>query len=100
MDIEQQNELAKEAMRHRETILAIQDILGTKSGRAFIKYLLESFDVGELPVVGLSGDFLMDRLGFLRAGNSVFKIIAEANPDTAGQIIAQIERERYAKLCT
>lgn len=98
MDVNEQNRQNKEALKHREAILAIQDILGTKSGKAFVKYLLESFDVGELPVVGLSGDFLMDRLGFLRAGNSVFKIIAEANPDIAGQLIAQIEKERYAQL--
>lgn len=94
-DLEQIN---KDALKHREVIIALQGILGSKDGRLFIKYLLESFDVGILPEFGLIGEQLMDRLGFLRAGNSVFKIAAEANPDITGQLIAQIEKERYADL--
>lgn len=86
----------REQLEHREVLQSIQSILITKPGRDFIKYLFKSFEVGELPAVGIEGSFLMDRLGFLRAGNSVFKIVAEANAEQAGQIIAQIEKEKHA----
>ena len=92
------HEEAMEIAEHQQMISAIQTVVQTKAGKDFVKYLLKSFDIGELPAVGTSGDFLMDRLGFLRAGQSVFKMIAEASPDIAGQIIAQIEKERYAQL--
>lgn len=89
------NEDIKERLAHRDVLLDIQAILSTKSGKNFIKYLFSSFQVGELPVVGISGDYLMDRLGFLRAGNSIFKIVAEANPEIAGQLLGQIEKEKH-----
>ena len=92
------NEELKERLKHRDALLDIQAVLVTKSGKAFIKYLFESFDVGELPPIGFSGDLLMDRLGFLRAGNAIFKIVAEANPEMAGIILGQIEREKYDQI--
>lgn len=88
----------RDRAEHQQALASIQAVVQTKAGKDFVKYLLKAFDIGELPVVGISGDYLMDRLGFLRAGQSVFKIVAEANPDIAGQIIAQIEKERYAEL--
>lgn len=88
----------KDRKYHHDVKIAIQEILATKSGRFFVKYLLESFDVGNLPEYGLTGEHLMDRLGFLRAGNSVFKIAAEASPEITGQLIAQIEKERYEQI--
>ena len=95
---EQINQELKERLKHRDVLLDIQAVLGTKSGRSFVKYLFECFDVGELPPVGFSGDLLMDRLGFLRAGNSIFKIIAEANSEVAGSLLGQIEKEKYDQI--
>lgn len=73
-------------------LLDIQAILATKVGKNFITYLFVNLEVGELPVIGLSGEFLLDRLGFLRAGNSIFKMVAEASPEIAGQILGHIEK--------
>lgn len=87
----------KDRLEHREVLQNIQAVLATKAGKDFIKYLFRNFEVGELPVVGIEGSFLMDRLGFLRAGNSVFKIVSEANPEQAGLILAQIEKEKHAQ---
>jgi len=95
LEVQRQNEELKERAEHRNVIIAIQEVLATPKGRGFIKYLFREFEVGELPSVGVSGDLLMDRLGFLRAGNSVFKIVAEANAEQAGQILAQIEKEKH-----
>lgn len=88
----------KERAEHRDALISINNILNTKDGKFFVKYLLKNFDVGEMPEFGLTGDSLMDRIGFLRAGNSVFKIIAEANSDIAASILAQIEREKHAQV--
>lgn len=83
-----------EALRHREVVDAIQKLLAISEGRILIKYLLDSFGVNELPELGLEGNFLHDRLGFLRAGQSLFKIISEADHIEAGRLVAEIERER------
>jgi hypothetical protein len=85
----------RERRAHAEMLKDIQAVLATKSGRSFIKYLFREFEVGELPPIGLEGNILMDKLGFLRAGNSVFKMVAEANHEAAGQILGQIEKEKY-----
>lgn len=83
----------------QQALMAINAIISTKHGKDFLKYLLKSLDVGEFPEVGTENSILLDRIGFLRAGQSVFKMIAEANPEIAGQLIGLIEKERYeAKL--
>ena len=96
--IEIANEELKERIEHSEVLSAIKTILTSEAGKHFIKYLFKNLDVAILPEFGLSGDMLMDRLGFLRAGNSVFKLVAEANPEIAGTIIGLIEKERYAQI--
>jgi hypothetical protein len=97
MDLSQEqiNHQLREQAEHQHVMLAIRDVLATPSGKIFIKYLLKSFEVGEMPEIGLPHDILLDKLGFLRAGNSVFKIIAEANNVEAGAILGQIEKEKY-----
>lgn len=70
----------------------------TTSGREFFKYLFNNFEVGELPDIGLPNDFLRDRMGFLRAGVSIFKLVAEANAEMAGTMLAEVEKKRYAAL--
>jgi hypothetical protein len=82
----------KEAVEHREVLNDICAVLATKSGRNFIKYLFKHLGASELPELGLTGDILMDKLGFLRAGNSIFKLVAEANHEAAGLILAENER--------
>lgn len=89
----------KELKKHQEVILDLQLILNTKHGRNFVKYLFESFDVAsELPPIGCDEAFIRDRLGFLRAGNSIFKLAAQANPEVAGTLLGQIEKEKYETL--
>ena len=93
-EIDRLNQEAKERLEHHAVLLAIQAIVATKPGKDFIKYLFKNFDVGEAAPMGLSGEFLHDRLGFLRAGNSIFKIVAQASPEFAGATLAQIEKEK------
>lgn len=87
----------KEAIEHRDALLDVRAILATTSGKNFFKYLFKNFEVNELPPLGLEGSLLMDKLGFLRAGNSIFKLIAEADANMAASILAQIEKDRYAQ---
>ncbi len=87
-----------EAIEHRDALLDIRAILASASGLRFLKYLFKTLDVTELPEIGLEGNLLHDRLGFLRAGNSIFKLVAEANAEIAGDLLAKNEKERYAKI--
>lgn len=87
-----------EAIEHRDVLLDVRAILATPSGKNFFKYLFKSLDVVELPEIGLEGNLLMERLGFLRAGNSIFKLVAEANAEMAATLLAQTEKDRYAKI--
>jgi hypothetical protein len=48
-----------------------------------------------LPDKSMEGNILHEYLGFLRAGNSIYKLACEASSETAAHILAKIERERY-----
>jgi hypothetical protein len=85
----------KEAIEHRDVLLAIGAILKTKEGLQFFKYLFKNLDVAELPDKSMEGNILHEYLGFLRAGNSIYKLACEASSETAAHILAKIERERY-----
>lgn len=100
MDHVEIEEETREAIEHRDVLLDIRVILTTPSGKNFIKYLFKNLGAVELPELGLSGDILMDKLGFLRSGNAIFKLVSEANANEAGQILATIEKERYVTLQT
>jgi hypothetical protein len=88
----------KERLEHRDALLNIRSVLSTKEGRGFFKYLFNQFQVTQLPAIGLEGNELMECLGFLRAGNSIFKLASEANPVAAATLLAEIEKERYAQI--
>jgi len=86
------------AVEHQDALLAVNAIIHTPSGKKFIKYLFKSLDVCELPELGFTGELLHEKLGFLRAGNSIFKIVAEANHEVAAVLISEIEKEKHEKL--
>jgi hypothetical protein len=93
-----EEEEIKEALEHRNVLMDIRSVLETTQGKNFFKYLFKYLDVGELPPIGSEGSMLMDRLGFLRAGNSIFKLAAEADAKVAGVLLAELEKERYDRL--
>lgn len=88
----------KERIEHRDVLLAINELLITKSGRFFFGYIFKHFDVLQMPEIGLEGQILFERLGNLRAGRAIFDLVAEANPKVAGELIAQTEKERHASI--
>lgn len=85
----------REAIEHRNMLIDLQTVLDSVAGRRFIKYVLKSFDVGEMPPQGLEPAMLSEYLGLLRAGNAIFKIVAQASPQHAGMMLAEIEKEKY-----
>jgi hypothetical protein len=87
-----------ERFEHRDALLNLRAVLATSQGQNLFKYLFKAFDVAQLPIEGLEGEALREALGFLRAGSSIFKLASEANPALAGALLAQVEKERYAKL--
>lgn len=73
---------------------AISRILKTDEGVDLFKYLFKNFEVGTLPDRAMSGDELHEYLGFLRAGNSIFKIASAADSEASAAILANIEKEK------
>ncbi len=90
------DEEIRERAKHAQTVQDIRVVLTTPSGRALVKYLFESFELTELPEIGMEGNLLYDKLGSLRPGRLFFNIVSEANPEMAGTILAQITKEKYA----
>jgi hypothetical protein len=88
----------KERIEHRDILLDLRSLMTTNSGRNLLRYLFKHFQVGNLPEMGLEGTLLADRLGFLRAGISIFDLASEANPEIAGTILAEIKKENYERL--
>lgn len=85
----------RENTEHRDVLLAIASIIQTKEGEKLFKYLFKSFEVAQLPDREMKGEELHEYLGFLRAGNSVYKLVCEAEANIAGSILSKLERERY-----
>lgn len=97
MTEDQAEQLAEEerkiALEHRDALLDIRAIMATSSGVRFLKYLFKNLQVGTIPPMGTEGNLLMEQLGFLRAGNSVFDIACEANETVSAGILAKIRKE-------
>lgn len=89
----------QELLEHRDVLLAIASILKLPEGIQIFKYLFKNFDVAELPSRSMEGNILHEYLGFLRAGNSIYKLVCEADFKIAASILSNLERERYDKLC-
>jgi hypothetical protein len=88
----------REATEHRDLLLHLRAVLKTDSGRFFVKYLLKYQEAAQLPELGLEGPLLHDRLGSLRPGRALFKVVAEADFKIAAELLAEIEKERYDEI--
>ncbi|MFM6930132.1 MAG: hypothetical protein ACKOX6_16800 [Bdellovibrio sp.] len=95
--LEQLEQERRAYMEHQEVLKSLRQVLATPAGKHFVKYLFDSFDVGGFPEIGLPQEFLREHLGFMRSGQAIWKIVSEANPEVAGNLLAQIEKEKYAE---
>ncbi len=84
----------EERLEHQNTLTSINIMMSNPHGKRVIKYLLKSFDYGGFPPTGLRGEDLLEYTAFLRAGNSVYKMILEASPELTGDLITEMEKER------
>ena len=94
-----QEQERQEALEHRDVLLAIGSIIKNSEGVKLFKYLFKSLSVAELPDQDMEGKILYEYLGLLRAGNSIYKLVCEADSMMAASILSKLERERYDKLC-
>lgn len=92
--------ISKEQREYQYLLNHIQTLLSTVSGKVFCTYLLKSFDVGEQPHIMMRGEDLLDRVSFLRAGNSIYKLLMAASPDMTGSILATIEKDKLYEIQT
>jgi hypothetical protein len=93
----QQEEERQSRLQHRDVLLAIGVLLQQKEGLTLFKYLFKNLDVVAKPDLNLDEKLLWQQIGFLNAGHSIFELICEADPNIAGQLIAELERERYER---
>ena len=91
------DEEIQEGLEHNQTLSDIVAVLSTPSGERFMRYLFKHFEVGELPDLGLMNDLLYDKLGSLRPGRALFRLVAQADPRMAGLIMASLETEKNKK---
>lgn len=94
-----QNKDRQERLEHRDVLLAIGAIIKTDEGRKLFKYFFKNFDVAEVPEPGTEGIILHEYLGFLRAGNSIYKLACEADSEIAASLLSKLEREKYDNIC-
>lgn len=85
----------KEYIEHKDALLAIRELLKSKEGVELFRYLFKSLEVATVPEMGMDDRNLHDYLGFLRAGNSIYKLACEANAEVAASILTKLEREKY-----
>jgi hypothetical protein len=97
-EISMTQEEISERLEHQDAILALRAIMNTEHGRNFILYLFRNFEVAELPEQFLDGPVLFEKLGFLRSGKAIFDLACEADPTTAGALLAKVKKDRYDKL--
>lgn len=88
----------QEHLEHRDVLLAIGVLLKQKEGKQFFRYLFKNLDVACVPDEGLEGNMLHNYLGFLRAGNSIYKLVCEADFEEAALLLSEIERKKYEDL--
>lgn len=88
----------QERLEHRDVLLSIASLIKSKEGQALFEYLFKHFEVAALPPRNLTGEILHENLGFLRAGNSIYKLLCEAASESAASILAKTERKRYEEL--
>lgn len=94
----QQERERQERLEHRDVLLAIAALIKTPEGQKLFEYLFKNFEVVTLPPNNLTGELLHEQLGFLRAGNSIYKLVCEAASESAASILAKTERKRYEDL--
>ena len=80
----------------QDALGAVTKILKTEEGRILFTYLFKNLDVLCVPEQDMKGELLQEYLGFLRAGNSIFKLASSADSETSARILAQLERDRHA----
>lgn len=91
------DDILKELMEHQQVLQDVVSILATHPGERFIKYLFKYFEVAELPDLGLRDDLLIDKLGSLRPGRALFRLVSEADPRMAGILLAAVEKEKITQ---
>lgn len=88
----------RERVEHENALRAIREISRLPAGQAFLKYLFREFEVGEVPPMGFEGNLLHDKIGSMRAANALFKIVSEADFETAGRLLAQVQKEKHEEI--
>lgn len=88
----------REMLDHRKAIEAIATILKMDAGRKTFEYLLKHISPVQLPELGLEGALMHDRMGFCRAGRSIYDLAVQADFKIAAEIMAKVEKEKLDEI--
>lgn len=86
-----------DAIEHQNALLDLRAIFSTPAGKRFFRYLFKNFEVATLPPQGIDGPLLFEKMGFLRAGNSIFELASEADFQIAANLLAQNKKDEYER---
>ena len=84
-----------DAMKKRKALRNLLVLIRQPEGREFFKYLFEEFAIGDLPPVGVPESVLYHDIGFLKAGQTIFELVAQADAHLASLILAELKKEQY-----
>lgn len=84
-----------EGVEERDALLSVAAVMKTKEGEKFFRYIFKSFEVLNLPPKEMKGEELIEYLGFLRAGESIYKLACQADFERTAVMMSKLERERY-----
>lgn len=90
----QKSEAEKMAQEHTKVLESIRSIIQTESGKIMFRYLFKYISPTDLPELGLDSEMMRERLGFFRAGRSIWELAVQAEPFTASQLLASLEKEK------
>lgn len=76
----------------------IRRLMTVPEGRSFFRYLIEASGVAETPVIFPDEKMTYKYMGFLEFGNSVFKLLAQADPEVSAVLFTQIIKEKNEEL--
>lgn len=80
---------------YQETLIAVNFLLqeSTGNGRKFIKYLFKSLEVGSSIPMNLPVPLLRELAATQRTANSIYDLVADANPSLCHEVLAEIKKE-------
>lgn len=91
-----QHQLETERAKHLKVLMDIRKLMTMPEGRTVFKYLIDAGGVADPPIVFPDEKLTYKYMGLLEFGNSIFKLLTQADPDVAAHLLTQVIKEKNA----